>query len=152
MSLDYDIELLARQPLFVDFSVEQLRLIAFGSQKLSYSQGAELFYHDQPADCGYLIISGEVAVELPGHSSAQNFGVGDLIGEMSLLTRNRRVGTATVLRDCQVLRVSRSTMHRILEEYPELAALIHDRISSSVVGFTDRLEPIEKRLTEIKDA
>ncbi|MEO0328038.1 MAG: cyclic nucleotide-binding domain-containing protein [Pseudomonadota bacterium] len=152
MTLDQDIELLARQPVFVDFSLEQLRLIAFGSQKHRYNKGSELFRDGQSADCGYLIIHGEIQVFLTKNNSSSLAGIfarGDLLGELAMLTANRRAGTAVVTADCEVLRITRAIVRRILEEYPELAALLHDRISSSVSSFSNRLEPVRKRFEAI---
>ncbi|MGI9351623.1 MAG: Crp/Fnr family transcriptional regulator [Rhizobiaceae bacterium] len=141
--------------LFSDFGEEQLRLLAFGSQKLAFPKGTNVFHDGQSTDGGYLIVSGLIELIYSAHGSERaigRFGPGDLIGEMAILTRNKRVGSAIVVEDCELIKISRSTMHRILDEYPELAALLHQRISQSVAKFTDSLASVEQKLNAAGDS
>ena len=149
ISLEDDIQLLRSIELFSDFDEEQLRLLAFGSQKLTFPKGTNVFHDGQSTDGGYLIVSGLIELIYAAHGSERaigRFGPGDLIGEMAILTRNKRVGSAIVVEDCDLIKISRSTMHRILDEYPQLAARLHQRISESVARFTESLGNVEQRM------
>lgn len=151
MSLDDDIRLLSGLELFSDFNAEQLRLIAFGSEKINFPAGTQIFHDGQPADGGYVICEGEVElwIEKCGNKNTlAKLGRGDLVGEIAILTSTRRIGTAMTISNCSVIRVSRSTMLRVLEEYPELAAKLHDHIASNVISFTAKLETVHKRLRQ----
>ncbi|MEM7215935.1 MAG: cyclic nucleotide-binding domain-containing protein [Pseudomonadota bacterium] len=124
-------------------------MLAFGSQKLSFSVGARIFHEGQPTDGGFVVISGEI--ELLQARNGMEIVVdvyrsGDLIGEMAVLTSNKRVGTAVVVEDCQLMKITRSAMHRILEEYPELAYGLQKKITDSVTSFSRGLEPVGKKM------
>ena len=52
---------------------------------------------------------------------------------MALIAENERVGTAIARTDTVVLRIPRTVIHRILDEYPDLAVCLHRKISASVL-------------------
>lgn len=145
MSLEDDISLLRNVELFSDFEAEHLRLIAFGSQKMSFSEGHELFREGQSTDGGYVVVSGSIdLLSFQGEKSEllSKFQAGSLLGEMALISINKRIGTAVVSSDCELIKISRIMMHRILNEYPELAVSLQRKISQSVLSFTKDLEKI----------
>ncbi len=114
---------------------------------MRYPAGTEIFKENQASDGGYYIISGRVELtlsEFPGQSAVLE--PGDLIGEMAMLTRNRRVGTAVAKTDSQLLRISRATLIRVLEEFPHLAIGIQEQLSKSIQNFTDQLTAVKLTL------
>lgn len=140
---------MSRIGLFSDFNEEQLRLLAFGSQKLHFPKKTHVFHDGQSTDGGFVILSGNLNLvrEIDGKEQIiGRFKAGDLIGEMAILTRNKRIGSALVIEDCELMKISRSTMHRVLSEYPELAAVLHKRIVESVTAFTQKLDRIERSM------
>lgn len=139
MSLEDDIILLSKVQLFSDFDDEHLRLIAFGSQKMSFAKDYELFREGQPTDGGYVIISGSIELLSFEKDTAHTLGVfksGSLLGEIALISMNKRVGTAIVREDCELMKISRTTMHRILNEYPGLAVNLKKKISESILNLS----------------
>jgi CRP-like cAMP-binding protein len=145
MSLEDDISLLRQVEFFSDFGDEHLRLIAFGSQKIYLSQNQELYRDGDRADSGYIIISGKVELftfKNGDQKSVGKFGSGSLLGELSLLTVRTRTGTAIANEDCELIKISRTVMHRVLTEYPELAVSLRRRISASVLEFSKNVQKV----------
>lgn len=109
----------------------------------------EIFKEGQSSDGGYYVIKGKVELTLSDNpEKAAVLGPGALIGEMSMITRNRRVGTAVAKTDCQLLRISRATLIRVLEEFPHLALDMQEKISASIQTFTDQLSVVEQSADE----
>ena len=152
MTLEQDIELLSNIELLSDFDLEQLRLLAFGAQKRDLKAGDVLYRENASTDCGYVIVHGQV--ELSKQDSERrkvvldHFGRGSLIGELALVTENRRVTTAIATRDTQVIRISRTIFRRVLEEFPDLAVKLHHRISANVAKMIEDMERIGQKMTE----
>ncbi len=150
MSLETDISTLIRVSFFSDFDENQLRLVAFGSEKMTVPSGEVLFRDGDDAHDGIVLLSGSVEIAIPkadGSLHTTLLGPGSLMGELSLITANKRSGDATVIRDCEILIVHRETVLRTLNEFPELATTLFKRISRSVSDFdlellkiTDRFE------------
>ena len=122
MSLDADIILLRRVPLFAELPAEQLRLIAFGAVRLDLVPGQVLFRAGAKADCGYIVSTGKI--ELSGSAEKREPVIcepGALIGEVALFIETRRPATATALAPSQVIEIDRKLITRMLNEYPQIA-------------------------------
>jgi CRP-like cAMP-binding protein len=151
MALQSDIENLRQVEMFSTFTDDQLRLIAFNSQKHPLPAESDLFHHGQNADGGYVVVSGEVMIELPMSQNKiqrETFGPGGLIGEMALLTRTTRVGNARTTEKSELVKIRRSLMMRLFEEYPELAEQIRLQLIQSVSKMGNDLEKAQALLPQ----
>ena len=144
MALDDDIRILGTVGLFESFTPEQLRLLAFGAERLMLRAGRELFRDGQSADCAYVVVSGNITLfqeTSDGRVPLRSVEPGAMLGEMALITQTTRPTGAVAEVETEVIRISRSVFHRILEEYPQAAASLHAHISRDV---TDLIRQIEK--------
>ena len=68
MSLQEEVELLRNIPLFAKIEPSKLKLLAFTSERLTYSQDEILFSQGDDGDSAYIIIGGEadIVVNTPG--------------------------------------------------------------------------------------
>ena len=147
MSLDTDIQLLSRVALFDGFDREALRLLAFGAEARTYGAGSRLFRAGEQSDGGYIIVSGAIHLQPEGEDKDSiRYGSGALIGEMALIVPTLRANTAMAAEHSEVLKVPRPLFRRMLEEYPELAAILQQRIAGSVDEFVQRLDRIREKL------
>lgn len=152
MSLDQEIELLSNVALFEEFQTEHLRLLAFGADKRTINAGAEIFHAGAYADGGYVIADGTVQIlsdDSEEQKSAGQFGRSSLIGELAMISEGNRNCTAIAKDNVELVVISRILFRRMLQEYPELAASVHAKISGSVRNFITRLERIQQSLDRI---
>ncbi len=152
MSLDQDIDLLSRVALFEDFQAEHLRLLAFGAERRSFDPGAVIFHCGAAADCGYVVAGGTVELKADDPDDSEligRYGSGSLIGELAMISNVSRNATAVAQDQVELIRITRSLFRRMLDEFPELASLLHARISNSVQNFVTRLERIQRDIDRI---
>ncbi|WEX09845.1 cyclic nucleotide-binding domain-containing protein [Chelativorans sp. AA-79] len=149
MALDDDIRVLSGVRLFEGFTREQLRLLAFGAETISLGAGRKLYSEGAPADCAFVIASGEVALY---HQNADRrdlistYGPGAILGEFALIAESERLTSAVAQTDVTVIRLSRSMFRRILEEFPEAAEDLHRRISADLQAMLARISAIAAKL------
>lgn len=152
MGFEQDIALLSRVALFRDFSVEQLRLLAFGTERQWLNAGSELFSRGDLSDGGYVVARGQIDIVALRHNREivlDSCLEGSLIGEMALVALNRRIATAVARVNSEVMFIPRPLFHRMLREYPEMAVKLHQRISQSVERIMHQLGRIGGRMEEI---
>jgi CRP-like cAMP-binding protein len=151
MSIETDVNALAQVPLFHAFTSEQLRLIAFGTEHLSISKGRELFREGESAECGFVIVSGSINLvddDKTNRRVIQTVGRGALIGELALIAPATRACGAIAAESSEVMRVNRTLVRRVLDEYPELAALLHADISSRFSEFLTNVTKLDKKFAD----
>ena len=134
MGIEADVQALQQVPLFSGFSAEQLRLVAFGTERLSMGKGRELYREGDDADCGFLIMSGLVSLYEDREGSRSIVGTADagtLLGEFALIAPTKRPTGAVTAEDCEVMRISRTLVRRVLEEYSDIAIRLHQQLSGN---------------------
>ncbi|MEL6921453.1 MAG: cyclic nucleotide-binding domain-containing protein [Pseudomonadota bacterium] len=154
MSLDDDIRLIAEAPIFADLNSDQLRLLAFGAERLTAREGQVLFRQGDIADFAVVIASGEVAMTVAtdaGDKLIKNATRPSLLGQLALITKTERAVTAVAANDVGVLRINQSLFHRMLREYPETAAAIHAQIRRDLEALLKDIANIEGRFARVRD-
>ncbi|SFO36755.1 Cyclic nucleotide-binding domain-containing protein [Cohaesibacter marisflavi] len=149
MSLTSDIDLLKQVPFFDNFDNDQLRLLAFGAEMRAYRAKQVIFRQGDLADSGFVITEGQIRMTISENGfdlQSQVLGPGSLIGEMALMAETRRSAMATAIEDVKVIQIRRVTFRRVMDEYPELAAIIHDRVAGRLAGLVDDLEKVRSKL------
>ena len=153
MGLEQDIHLLSQLELFEGFTDEHLRLLAFGALKSDLDTGQVLFEENALTDGGYVVMEGRIDLLKSAGQHSELVGsisVGGLVGELALVTETRRMVLAKAGAPTKLLRIPRVLFRRVLEEFPELAVLLHQRISKSVNGLVEQLDAVGGRISSSK--
>ena len=147
MALDDDIATLSQAPLFNLLEKDALRLVAFASETRSYREGDVLFKKGDRSDGGYVVTRGSIALDATDDGSPAAFmaGTGALIGQAALFARIERRATATAQEPSAIIRVTPSLMRRVLEEFPDAAAAIHEAMAEERPRLTEGLERVRKK-------
>lgn len=148
MALDDDVRVLAGVRLFQGFSQEQLRLLAFGAETLHLSAGRDLYHEGTSSDSAFVVVSGKIGLYRERDGDRVDMGAakpGTILGELGLIATTRWLTSAEVLSDADVMRLNRKPFRRMLEEYPELAILLHRRITDDLQAMVRRIERLSPR-------
>ncbi len=148
MSLDDDIRILSGVNLFDGFTREQLRLLSFGAESMRLTAGKQLFEEAADADCAYVVVRGGVVLyrERDGDQAVVGYaGAGVMLGELALIAETKRMTSARTEVDSDLIRLSRKLFRRILEEYPEVAVMLHERIAGELQAMVRRIEALAPR-------
>jgi len=151
MALDDDVRILSRVGLFEGFTPEQLRLLAFGAETTALPAERKLYREDDEADSAYVVVAGRIVLyrEADGPAGPIGFAeAGSILGELALIADTRRLTSASAAVDSQILRLSRAMFHRILEEYPDIAIQLHQRIAEELQAMVERIGELAPRFAE----
>ncbi|MEL6968492.1 MAG: cyclic nucleotide-binding domain-containing protein [Pseudomonadota bacterium] len=147
MSLDSDIRLLGSVQLFRGFQVDHLRLLAFGAEKRFFRKEARIYRQGTYSDGGYVLMSGTVQlVSGLNDTLITTHRRGSLLAEMALISQTHHAASALVVEDCEALKLPRPLFLRMLEEYPQLAVVLQQRIGASIGEFVGQLDRIRAKL------
>ena len=119
-----EVELLRRIPIFAHIDAAKLKLLAFSSQRLAYSQGQILFRQGETGDAAFVIVSGsaDVIVNSPrGEVVVAKVGRNDFVGEISILCDVPRTATIRASEQLETLKVSKEHFLRLLHDFPDMA-------------------------------
>lgn len=130
--------MVAKVPLFCELSAADLIEIANLLQSRTVEAGSVIIRRGEIGDCMYLILSGEVSVDLPDRTEPERLTDGDYFGEIALLHNTERRATIMALTKCHLLILEVTDLNRLMETNPGMARCIRDtvaqRLSSSQHG------------------
>lgn len=153
-TLDSTIAVLSAHPFFGALETDALRILAFSSDRATLKAGQRLYAEGAPADSGFVVLSGEIALEVTRAEGTRSLGAvraGALLGDTALVSQTTRSTGAVATGDAEVLRIQRAVFRRLLEEYPAAAAEIHRRLSDRLLGLTGSLERVRRSMTRPGD-
>lgn len=153
MSLDGDIALLKRVPLFGELPTEQLRLIAFSAVRLDLLAGQVLFREGARAMSGYVVSSGSLELTVGSGDKKEIVATceaGSLVGEIALFIETKRPATATAMNPSQVLEIDRKLITRMLNEYPQIAVRLRATLANRLTATVQDLSKVRESLLNIE--
>lgn len=122
MSIEQEVEILRKIPLFANIDPAKLKLMCFASERLTFRQGQSLFDQGDQADSAYIIIAGtaDVIVNSDKPSVVAKVGKNDIVGEIAILCDVPRTATVTATSELTVLKVTKDLFFRMVTDFPEM--------------------------------
>lgn len=148
MSHEDNIERLSRLPVFSKLELSAVRLIATAAETRHLRAGDILFRQGDLADCGYLLVSGALALDgvIGNETVARGAKTGDFLGETALIVVTKRPVTAIARQNATVLRISRALFLQALEQYPASAERLRRDVLVAINAVSKDLEVFRRDL------
>jgi CRP-like cAMP-binding protein len=144
VSLNEEVELLRRIPMFAKVDPAKLKLLAFASERITFEAGQELFRQGDVADAAYIIIEGaaEVIIDTPrGPITVATLGVNDFVGEIGIICDVPRTATVRAVARLTTLKITKELFLQMISDFPAMAVEIMRVLAQ-------RLEHTNMRLRE----
>lgn len=108
------------------------------SKTVFYSKGEVIFSEGDPANCMYILVSGEVELTKPGERGAVILKTvseaNEFFGEMALIDGKPRSATATAIRDSALIEVDGVAFENLLRTNGQFAVKIISTLSARIRG------------------
>lgn len=108
------------------FNDEQLHSFLDYVEVVACALNSTLFREDEPGDCMFFILEGEMRVYLR-LMSGEVMGLrlldpGDAFGEVGLMTHAKRSASVEAVTDCTLIKMTSANLERLIAEQPAMAA------------------------------
>ncbi|MGA9161030.1 MAG: Npt1/Npt2 family nucleotide transporter [Actinomycetota bacterium] len=110
---------LRRVPLFDELAPADLNAIAEVAREQSFADGELLAAEGELGDELLIVVSGTVGVETGGFEIARR-GPGEVVGEMSLITRGPRIASLVADGDVRAIRIGRREFESMIHDRPDI--------------------------------
>ena len=142
MSLNEEVEVLRRVPLFARIDPAKLKLLAFTSERLVFPSGSELFRQGDPGDAAYIILDGEADILVDsseGEIVVAEVGRHEFVGEVAILIDVPRTATVRARTDLSTLVVTKETFLGMAADFPDVAIEIMRELAQRLADTTAQL-------------
>jgi CRP/FNR family cyclic AMP-dependent transcriptional regulator len=155
MSINQEVELLRRIPMFSKIDPAKLRLLAFASERVTFPSGEVLFHQGDPADAAYLIIDGSVAVTVElasGPLLVAKVGKDQIVGEIGIICDVPRTATITAETPTITLKITRDLFFQMINDFPVMGVEIMRVLAHRLEHTTAQLRNCQQRLNQMEHA
>ncbi len=143
MSINDEVELLRRVPLFASVPPAKLKLLAFTSDRMVFAPEQVLMKQGDAGDAAYLILSGQADVTVDtanGPLKVAVVGKNDFVGEMAILRDVPRSATVTATGEVMTLKITKDTFLQMIEDSPlmaiEILRVVTQRLEATTIDLT----------------
>ena len=151
-SLNEEVELLRKVPLFAQMDPAKLKLLAFTSERMTFQPGQELCHQGDPGDAAYVVMSGDATVLIEteaGEIPVAELGANAVIGEIAVLCEIPRTATVRANTELQALKIEKEHFLRMMSEFPGLAVEVMRVLAERLTATTAELSKARARLKEL---
>ena len=124
-------ERFARLQRFDGLSKKDIKAVIKAGKAIRVQPGHDLLRQGEPGTGVHIIVAGELSVHQDG-APVGRMRAGDLVGEISLLTRTAATATLTATSECETLLIEYDDVRRLIDAMPTfrkaIRATAHDRL------------------------
>jgi len=123
MSIDQEVEILRRIPIFAKIEPAKLKLMAFASERVTYKPGQVLFRQGERGDAAFIVLKGSADVLINGSDGplrVATLSENEIIGEIAILCDIPRTATVQAETELTTLRITTDLFFRMIMDFPEM--------------------------------
>ena len=127
MSIDEEVEILRRIPIFAKIYPAKLKLMAFASERVTYKPGQALFRQGERGEAAFIVLQGTADVLIDGSAGplrVASLSENEIIGEIAILCDVPRTATVKARTELVALVISKDLFFRMINEFPQMAVEI----------------------------
>ena len=123
MSIDQEVDILRRIPIFAKIDPPKLKLMAFASERVTYKPGQTLFKQGERGDAAFIVLQGTADVLINaanGPLRVASLSENEIIGEIAILCDIPRTATVQAETELTTLKITTDLFFRMLMDFPEM--------------------------------
>ncbi len=127
MSIDQEVEILRRIPIFAKIDPPKLKLMAFASERVTYKPDQVLFKQGEAGDAAFIVLKGtaDVLINTPsGPLRVASLSENEIVGEIAILCDIPRTATVQASTELTTLKITGDLFFRMLMDFPEMGVEI----------------------------
>jgi CRP-like cAMP-binding protein len=153
MTLQQDVSVLRKVPLFAKIEPTKLKLLAFTSEHLEFRPGEAVCRQGEVGDAAYIVLDGEADILVSandGQMKVASIGKYDIVGEIAILCDVPRTATVMATTPLVALRVSKDGFFNLITQFPQIGVEVMHELASRLHQTTQRLTQASLRVRELE--
>ena len=155
MTLQQDVDVLRKIPLFAKIEPARLKLLAFTSEHVEFRPGEAICRQGDPGDAAYIVLEGSADVVVQaegGPMTVAQISRYDIVGEIAILCDVPRTASVVATSPLVALRVSKDGFFNLVTQFPTVGVEVMHELASRLLQTTQRLTETSRRLREVEHA
>jgi len=146
MSIDQEVEILRRIPIFAKIDPAKLKLMAFASERVTYKPGQMLFRQGERGDAAFIVLKGTADVLIDGREGplrVASLSENEIIGEIAILCDIPRTASVQAETELTTLKITADLFFRMLMDFPEMGVEVMRVLAHRLEQTTAQLQQVK---------
>lgn len=146
MSIDQEVDILRRIPIFAKIDPAKLKLMAFASERVTYKPGQTLFQQGEMGDAAFIVLQGTADVLINaanGPLRVASLSENEIIGEIAILCDIPRTATVQAATELTTLKITADLFFRMLMDFPEMGVEVMRVLAHRLEQTTAQLREVQ---------
>lgn len=152
MSINEELEMLRRVPLFSAVDPAKLKLLAFMSERVTFRPGQTVMAQGAVGDGAFVIMEGTADVVVDSETApitVAEVGAGGFVGEISVFCDVPRTASVVARTPLKTLKIGKEEILKLVQEFPGMAVEMMQVLAERLHATTADLTAARARLKEI---
>lgn len=144
MSVNSDVRLLQKVPLFAKVDPAHLQVLVFSSKRAQVSAGAYVYKQSKSGNAAFFILSGRAIVRSGDGATARTIArveQGALLGEMAMIGKVPYSSSVQAVNELSLLKLTNEMFMKVCEEFPDVGknvlTVLTEKLDVSIQGFNE---------------
>ncbi len=146
MSIDQEVEILRRIPIFAQIDPAKLKLMAFASERVTYKAGQVLFKQGERGDAAFIVLHGTADVLINANNGplrVASLSENEIIGEIAILCDIPRTATVEAATELTTLKITADLFFRMIMDFPEMGVEVMRVLAHRLEQTTAQLREVQ---------
>lgn len=146
MSIDQEVEILRRIPIFAKIDPAKLKLMAFASERVTFKPGQTLFQQGERGEAAFIVLDGtaDVLINAPnGPLRVASLSENEIIGEIAILCDIPRTATVQATTELTTLKITADLFFRMIMDFPEMGVEVMRVLAHRLEQTTAQLREVQ---------
>jgi len=146
MSIDQEVEILRRIPIFAQIEPAKLKLMAFASERVTYKPGQVLFKQGESGDAAFIVLKGTADVLINANNGplrVASLAENEIIGEIAILCDIPRTATVEAATELTTLKITADLFFRMIMDFPEMGVEVMRVLAHRLEQTTAQLREVQ---------
>jgi len=124
------VQILKKLKLFQDLSDDEYIKVLGMCSSVSVQKGEMLFRQRDEGKSLFILLHGEINIHVEGKGIVHTMQAGDILGEMALVCKIKRTGSAVVAKNSVLLQLYAEILHEVVNQHPRIGYIIMRNVSA----------------------
>lgn len=123
------VQILRKMPVFDGLLEDEYFKVLGMCNSAAIRAGETLFKQGDEGKSMFILLSGEIKIEVEGVGTVHTMKAGEILGEISLVKRVKRTATAVASADSVLLQLYNEILHEVVQKFPRIGYIIMKNVA-----------------------
>lgn len=146
------VKILKKMPVLIGLQENEYQTVLAMCSSTVVKKGETLFKQGDDGSSMFILLSGEIDINVKGVGTVHVMKAGEILGEIGLVKSIARTAAAVTTRDCVLLELYAEILHEVVKKQPRIGYIIMRNVARILADRLDQSNKVNRKSDDEKKA